>query len=169
MLFSKKHNTKDDDIDDIENNPIKLVYDQKRVDNLDKDVEIAILHSCGYPIPNSIDEMNFLGAKLIDFMDNLTEEDRLKVLEQASIIAHRRKMITQAGYKVEEFDSCKKLTPLEWLNASSNTKSDIFKQYKHFKVQDKKSVIESILMGFEIQHDVIDSVEDIIIQVGYQG
>lgn len=169
MLFSKKRNTKDKDEEDIENNPVKLVYDQQRVENLDKDVEIAILHSCGYKIPNTMDEMNFLGAKLIDFMDDLSEEDRLSILDQASIVAHRRKMITQAGYKVEEFDSCKKLTPLEWLNASSNTKSDIFKQFKHFKTQDKKDVLESILLGFEIQHDVIDSVEDIIIQVGYQG
>ncbi len=167
MLFFKKHNTKEEQ--EEENNPIKLVYDQQRVDNLDKDVEIAILHSCGYPIPNSMEELNNLGARLIDFMDGLEEEDRQKIISNASIIAHRRRMITQAGYKVEEFDSCKKLTPLEWLNASSNTKSDIFKQYKHFKSADKKSVIESILMGFEIQHDVIDSVEDIIIQVGYQG
>ena len=168
MLFFKKHDTKDEK-DEEENNPIKLVYDQQRVDNLDKDVEIAILHSCGYPIPNTMEEMNFLGVKLIDFMDELDEENRQKIISNASIIAHRRRMITQAGYKVEEFDSCKKLTPLEWLNASSNTKSDIFKQYKYFKTQDKKDVLESILMGFEIQHDVIDSVEDIIIQVGYQG
>ena len=73
MLFSKKRNTKDKDEEDIENNPVKLVYDQQRVENLDKDVEIAILHSCGYKIPNTMDEMNFLGAKLIDFMDDLSE------------------------------------------------------------------------------------------------
>ena len=168
MLFFKKHDTKDEK-EEEENNPIKLVYDQQRVDNLDKDVEIAILHSCGYPIPNTMEEMNYLGGKLIDFMDGLDEEDRQKIISNASIVAHRRRMITKAGYKVEEFDSCKKLTPLEWLNASSNTKSDIFKQYKYFKAQDKKDVIESILMGFEIQHDVIDSVEEIIIKVGYQG
>jgi hypothetical protein len=168
MLFFKKHNTKDEK-DEIENNPVKQVYDQQRVENLDKDVEIAILYSCGYKIPNTMEEMNILGGKLISFMDELSEEDRFSILEQASIIAKRRRMITKAGYKIEEFDSCKKLTPLEWLNASSNNKSDIFKQFKHFKPQDKKDVLESIMMGFEIQHEVIDSVEDIIIQVGYQG
>ena len=163
MRFSKR-----EDDDDFDTNPIKLVYDEHRASNVDRDAEIAVLRACGYDVPKDEAGLNEMAIKMLYFMDDLSERDRTLIKSNAETVASRRKMIKQAGYRMEEFTSCDEVTPMELLNKTSKHKSDIFGNMKLFKEEDKKAVIESMLIGFEIQNRVIDRVEDIIIEVGYQ-
>ena len=46
--------------DDEYVDPIKLVYEERRAANVDKDEEIAILRACGYSVPQDDIKMNEL-------------------------------------------------------------------------------------------------------------
>ena len=159
---------KDNDFDDFDTNPIKLVYDEKRASEVDRDEEVAVLRACGYPVPKDEEGLNQMALKMLDFLDSLNNRERLLIKSNAETIATRVKMIKQAGYKMEDFTTCDQQTLMEYLNSTSRRKSDIFENMRLFKEEDKQEVIESMLIGFEILNSVIDRVEDIIIEVGYQ-
>ena len=59
--------------------PIKLVYEERRAANVDKDEEIAILRACGYQVPEDEAKMNEFAVKMLDFLDRLTDVERGKI------------------------------------------------------------------------------------------
>ncbi len=158
---------KEDDYD-YSIDPIKLVYDERRAANVDRDEEIAILRACGYAVPEFDAELNDMAVKMLDFMDKLNDRDRNLIKANAETVATRRKMIKQAGYRMEDFTTCDMQTPMELLNSTSKRKADIFRTMNLFKEADKQSIMESIILGFEIQNSIIDKIEDIIIEAGYK-
>ena len=68
---------KDNDFDDFDTNPIKLVYDEKRASEVDRDEEVAVLRACGYPVPKDEEGLNQMALKMLDFLDSLNNRERL--------------------------------------------------------------------------------------------
>ena len=67
--------------------PIKIIYEERRVANLDKDEEIAILRACGYSIPKDESKLNEIAVKMLNFLDRLTEKERNKIKNSAKTIS----------------------------------------------------------------------------------
>ena len=143
--------------------PIKLVYEERRAANVDKDEEIAILRACGYKVPETQDGLNELAVKMLDFLDTLTEKQKFRITENAKTISQRRKLLRDSGVKEILYKHVELQTPLELLSEHSRHKLNLFESIKECKDEDKETLLETVEIGFDIQNDSIDNIENLII------
>jgi hypothetical protein len=152
---------------DLEDNevvdPIKLVYEERRAANVNKDEEVAILRACGYKVPETDAAMNELAVKMLDFLDTLTEKQKFRIKENAKTISQRRKLLRDSGIKDNQFQELELQTPLELLSEHSKHKLNLFESILNCQHEDKETLLETIDMGFEILNDSIDNIENKII------
>lgn len=143
--------------------PIKLVYEERRAANVDKDEEIAILRACGYQVPEDEEKMNEFAVKMLDFLDRLTDVERGKIKERAKEISERRKLLRNSGIKEYEYKDIELKTPLELLSLHSRHQLNLFSSIEDCEEEAKETLLETIKMGFDIQNDSIDNIENMII------
>lgn len=148
--------------DDEYVDPIKLVYEERRAANVDKDEEIAILRACGYSVPQDDIKMNEFAVKMLDFLDRLTDKESCKIKECAKTISQRRKMLRENGIKEQNYKEVELKTPLELLCLHSKHELDLFQNINECEEDAKATLLETIKMGFDIQNDSIDNIENII-------
>lgn len=142
---------------------IKLVYEERRAANVDKDEEIAILRACGYQVPEDEAKMNEFAVKMLDFLDRLTDVERGKIKERAKEISERRKLLRNSGIKEYEYKDIELKTPLELLSLHSRHQLNLFSSIEDCEEEAKETLLETIKMGFDIQNDSIDNIENMII------
>jgi hypothetical protein len=143
--------------------PIKLVYEERRAANVDKDEEIAILRACGYKVPETIEGMNELAVKMLNFLDTLTEKQKFKIKENAKTISQRRKILRDSGIKDNQFQELELQTPLELLSNHSKHELNLFENIILCQYEEKETLLETVDMGFEILNDSIDNIENAIL------
>lgn len=149
--------------DNIRVTAIEQVYEEKRIAELDNDVEISMLRSCGYRIPTDIEKLNNLAGRLLHFLDGLSEKDKYMIYSNAEAIAERRKKIRRLDIKDPELRNFEQETPLEMIFSSSRIAFDLFMNWSNISLEDKLNVLEAIKIGFETQHNSINQIEDYII------
>lgn len=142
---------------------VEQVYKEKRIAELDNDVEISMLRSCGYRIPTDMEKLNNLAGRLLNFIDGLSEKDKYMMYSNAEAIAERRKKIRRLDIKDPELRNFEQETPLEMLFSSSRIAFDLFLNWSNISLEDKLNVLEAIKIGYETQHNSIDQIEDYII------
>lgn len=143
--------------------PIKIIYEERRVANLDKDEEIAILRACGYSIPEEESKLNEIAVKMLNFLDRLTEKERDKIKAGAKAISKKKKVLREIGIKEQMFKELDLKTPLELLSSHSRHELNLFKNINECEEASKETLLETVQMGFEIQSDAIDNIENIIL------
>lgn len=143
--------------------PIKIIYEERRVANLDKDEEIAILRACGYSIPKDESKLNEIATKMLNFLDRLTEKERSKIKNSAKTISKKKKVLREIGIKEQIFEDLEFKTPLELLSSHSKHELNLFKNIDECEEESKETLLETVQMGFDIQNDYIDNIENMIL------
>lgn len=143
--------------------PIKIIYEERRVANLDKDEEIAILRACGYSIPKDESKLNEIAVKMLNFLDRLTEKERNKIKNSAKTISKKKKVLREIGIKEQMFEDLEFKTPLELLSSHSKHELNLFKNIDECEEESKETLLETVQMGFDIQNDYIDNIENMIL------
>ena len=143
--------------------PIKIIYEERRVANLDKDEEIAILRACGYSIPEEESKLNEIAVKMLNFLDRLTEKERNKIKNSAKTISKKKKVLREIGIKEQMFEDLEFKTPLELLSSHSKHELNLFKNIDDCEEESKETLLETVQMGFDIQNDYIDNIENMIL------
>lgn len=143
--------------------PIKIIYEERRVANLDKDEEIAILRACGYSIPKDESKLNEIAVKMLNFLDRLTEKERNKIKNSAKTISKKKKVLREIGIKEQMFEDLEFKTPLELLSSHSKHELNLFKNIDDCEEESKETLLETVQMGFDIQNDYIDNIENMIL------
>ena len=69
---------------------VEQVYKEKRIAELDNDVEISMLRSCGYRIPTDMEKLNNLAGRLLNFIDGLSEKDKYMMYSNAEAIRNQK-------------------------------------------------------------------------------
>ena len=72
---------------------IEQIYEDRKIAQLDNDVGISILRSCGYRIPTEMEKYDLLVGRLLIFLDSLSEKDKYMISSNAEAVAERRKKI----------------------------------------------------------------------------
>lgn len=143
--------------------PIKIIYEERKVANLDKDEEIAILRACGYSIPKDESKLNEIAVKMLNFLDRLTEKERNKIKNSAKTISKKKKVLREIGIKEQMFEDLEFKTPLELLSSHSKHELNLFKNIDECEEESKETLLETVQMGFDIQNDYIDNIENMIL------
>ena len=143
--------------------PIKIIYEERRVANLDKYEEIAILRACGYSIPKDESKLNEIAVKMLNFLDRLTEKERNKIKNSAKTISKKKKVLREIGIKEQMFEDLEFKTPLELLSSHSKHELNLFKNIDECEEESKETLLETVQMGFDIQNDYIDNIENMIL------
>ncbi len=142
---------------------IEQVYEERKRAQLDNDVEISILRSCGYRIPTDEEKLDLLAGRLLNFLDSLSEKDKYMIYSNAEAVAERRKKIRKLNIKDDALRDFEQETPLEMIFSSSRIGFDLFMNWANISLEDKINLLEAIKIGFETQHTSIDRIEDYII------
>lgn len=142
---------------------IEQVYEERKRAQLDNDVEISILRSCGYRIPTDEEKLDILAGRLLNFLDSLSEKDKYMIYSNAEAVAERRKKIRKLNIKDDALRDFEQETPLEMIFSSSRIGFDLFMNWANISLEDKINLLEVIKIGFETQHTSIDGIEDYII------
>lgn len=142
---------------------IEQVYEERKRAQLDNDVEISILRSCGYRIPTDEEKLDLLAGRLLNFLDSLSEKDKYMIYSNAEAVAERRKKIRKLNLKDDALRDFEQETPLEMIFSSSRIGFDLFMNWANISLEDKINLLEAIKIGFETQHTSIDRIEDYII------
>ena len=144
--------------------PVKLVYEERRAASVDRDEEIAILRACGYIIPEDDIKLNEFAVKMLDFLDKLTENERIKIQAAAKAISIRRKTLRQIGLNENIYKDLELKTPLELLSSHSKHELNLFQNILECEKETKQTLLETIDIGFNIQNDSIDNIENTILK-----
>ena len=107
--------------------------------------------------------MNEFAVKMLDFLDRLTDVERGKIKERAKEISERRKLLRNSGIKEYEYKDIELKTPLELLSLHSRHQLNLFSSIGDCEEEAKETLLETIKMGFDIQNDSIDNIENMII------
>ena len=142
---------------------IEQVYKDRIIAQLDSDVEVSILRSCGYKIPSDELKLAHLADRLLAFIDKLSEKDKNMIYSNAEAVAERRKKIRKLNIKDVALRDFEQETPLEMIFSSSRIGFDLFMNWANISLEDKINLLEAIKIGFETQHTSIDGIEDYII------
>ncbi len=142
---------------------IEQVYKDRIIAQLDSDVEVSILRSCGYKIPSDELKLAHLADRLLAFIDKLSEKDKNMIYSNAEAVAERMKKIKRFEVSNSIIDEFKQETPLEMIFSSSRIDYDLFLNWDAISLEDKLNLIEAIKIGFETQHNSLDGIEDYII------
>ena len=142
---------------------IEQIYEDRKIAQLDNDVGISILRSCGYRIPTEMEKYDLLVGRLLIFLDSLSEKDKYMIYSNAEAVAERRKKIRRLNIKDDALRDFEQETPLEMIFSSSRIGFDLFLNWSNISLEDKINLLEAIKIGFETQHTSIDGIEDYII------
>ena len=113
--------------------------------------------------PKGLGKLNEIAVKMLNFLDKLTEKERDQIKAGAKAVSKKKKVLREIGIKEQMFKELDLKTPLELLSSHSKHELNLFKNINECEEASKETLLETVQMGFEIQSDAIDNLENIIL------